>query len=130
MKIADFGSSELMGYDHCDPIAGTTRYKAPEQFNQGAINLLPDKMDVYSFGCVCFKLLTGDDPPFKNQFQLRERFLTCDRNLPGVVEVVKNCLDINPGARPDFRQICGDLDPVLELGSCQSHLTYLHNLKK
>ncbi|KAG0610187.1 hypothetical protein M758_7G044800 [Ceratodon purpureus] len=115
VKIADFGSSEALAGGKFDRRAGTRLYKAPEQFD-GDAKLLPAKLDVYSFGCICFKLLTGEDPPFKDPSELIERLdVKCaDRNLRQVVEIIKNCVALAPEARPDFEEICGILGPALE----------------
>ncbi|KAG0566238.1 hypothetical protein KC19_7G048400 [Ceratodon purpureus] len=115
VKIADFGSSEALADGNCDRKAGTTRYKAPEQFD-GDAKLVPAKLDVYSFGCICFKLLTGEDPPWKDPSESIKRLDSkCgDRNLRLVVGIIRNCVAITPEARPDFDEICGILGPALE----------------
>ncbi|KAG0566237.1 hypothetical protein KC19_7G048300 [Ceratodon purpureus] len=115
VKIADFGSSEALDDSKFDRKAGTRLYKAPEQFD-GDAKVVPAKLDVYSFGCICFKLLTGEDPPWKDPLELIKRLdAKCgDRNLRQVVGIIKNCVALAPEARPDFEEICGILGPALE----------------
>ncbi|KAG0610188.1 hypothetical protein M758_7G044900 [Ceratodon purpureus] len=115
VKIADFGSSEALDDSKFDRRAGTRLYKAPEQFD-GDAKLVPAKLDVYSFGCICFKLLSGEDPPCKDPSELIKHLDSkcADRNLRQVVGIIKNCVAIAPEARPDFEEICGILGPALE----------------
>lgn len=121
VKIADFGTSGLMGDSNCDRNAGTLRYKAPELFDPTA-TLKPDKIDVFTFGVLCSKILTGEEPyghlaghELKEHIRNGAKPEIPDGDLPdAVVGVIKQCLNTNPEARPDFHKISSILEPALE----------------
>lgn len=70
-KIADFGLAktkrEVTRYSHLTRDVGTRRWMAPEIFGANKEDLhladaFPMKADVYSFGIVCFEILSGEVP--------------------------------------------------------------------
>ncbi|KAJ7133702.1 kinase-like domain-containing protein, partial [Mycena crocata] len=62
--IADFGVSSVVAsfptMTSTGTQRGTTRYQAPELFNDGSKNGF--ESDVYAFGCVCYEILTEKIP--------------------------------------------------------------------
>lgn len=71
-KIADFGLSKVKNAstlrNHQTVGVGTTQWMAPEVPRSNGLDekpsdrFHPKKLDVYSFGIVCYEILTGDEP--------------------------------------------------------------------
>ncbi|MCO5567884.1 hypothetical protein L7F22_021580 [Adiantum nelumboides] len=66
-KITDFGDCRIQTYNTTEATAkrGTACYRAPEILGvvtKNGRSRYSNKVDVYSFGMVCYKLLTGSDP--------------------------------------------------------------------
>ena len=63
VKLLDFGIAKLVGVEDADTHAAfgpmTPEYAAPEQFHNASITVATD---VYQFGVLCFRLLTGNLP--------------------------------------------------------------------
>ena len=60
-KLTDFGIVRHLGDEHAGTVmAGTPKYAAPEQLQQGGH--VDERSDVYSLGVVLYLLLTGDLP--------------------------------------------------------------------
>jgi serine/threonine protein kinase len=76
----------------------------------------PFKVDVYSFGMVCFEILTGDTPYQNNGPEEMRRMILAGERPPlpshcpsDLQELIKLCWDLEPSARPSFAEICEDL---------------------
>lgn len=65
--LADFGlakpNAEASEHSVAGEMLGTVDYMAPEQINGGQLDR---RADVYSFGCVAYRCLTGE-PPYKRE---------------------------------------------------------------
>ncbi|KAG0615043.1 hypothetical protein M758_5G010000 [Ceratodon purpureus] len=135
-KVADFGTARFISNDNDDfkPTAsGTTSYAAPELLkwrrNRASTFRFPSKMDVYSFGCVAYEVLTGyqihgsyglcrgeeikrvatgDLNPSHSEVW---RTLINEHVYPlGLIELVESCWELVPEKRPSFHQICDELE--------------------
>ncbi|KAG0628379.1 hypothetical protein M758_1G022600 [Ceratodon purpureus] len=136
-KVADFGLSRTKesstSYSNLTLNTGTTRWMAPELMIVGANDLsattsiyapklsYPFKVDVYSFGMVCYEILTGE-LPFANISSctvLRKMVLDGERpvfdgkhfdQLPQVLkQLIRLCWDAEASRRPSFVEICKGL---------------------
>ena len=74
-----------------------------------------EKADVYSFGMICFELLTGKIPFEDNHLQgdrtnqnikAGERPLFPNRSPKYIVSLIKKCWQTDPSQRPSFSSIC------------------------
>jgi len=109
---------------------GTTRWMAPELFSDSKDhNVGPNsssdslnyhfKVDVYSFGMVCYEILTGCVPFFNfEMMDLRKRIKDGERpDLPKCPEqlstLVEACYHPDPKARPSFPGICVELRHIM-----------------
>ncbi|KAG0609148.1 hypothetical protein M758_8G161800 [Ceratodon purpureus] len=123
-KIADFGLAktkrEITRYSHLTHDIGTRRWMAPEIFgtNKDDLHLadaFPMKADVYSFGIVCYEILSGEVPysdvhptvlykKLTAPVPLRPRLpSSCPTNLASLICA---CWDGNPRKRPAFADVC------------------------
>jgi hypothetical protein len=138
-KVADFGLSKTREssctYSNLTMDQGTTRWMAPELFgisnqsvptqvcqetqhpslsNEQRSKKYHFKVDIYSFGMVCYEILTGNIP-FHNHpsmTQLRTDIKNGLRpNLPEqcpqqLSELIQECYRSDPATRPSFFEIC------------------------
>ncbi len=134
-KVADFGLSKIKElsytYSNLTMDLGTTRWMAPELFgdseehNVGASSSSESlkyhfKVDVYSFGMVCYEILTGCVPFFNCKLMdLRKRIKDglrpdmpeqCPQQLSTLVQA---CYHPDPKARPSFPDICVGLRHIM-----------------
>jgi hypothetical protein len=136
-KIADFGESKIKTlisnferrFTTQTQNVGTIKWMAPEVFKirQDADidhesppehpRFNPSKADVYSFGIVCFELLTSEEPyvgvePASLPTQITKHRLrpqlpeSCPRRL---AILIQSCWKFEPRERPNFREICREL---------------------
>lgn len=131
IKLTDFGIAVSASVQAgADPVTGTPRYMAPEQFESGAARVGP-WTDLYSLGCVAWELATGapprsgrqavreaqrDDPSAPPEFQPRIAV------PPGFEAWLHGLLAADPASR--FRRAAdaawafsrlGDADPSLKM---------------
>ncbi|CAM6048038.1 unnamed protein product [Sphagnum compactum] len=133
-KVADFGVSKTIESRCTDSNqttdVGTTKWVAPELFSEESHDAGPSvsresdlslkypfKVDIYSFGMVCYQILTGCIPfvNCNNMRDLRKRIK--DGLRPDIPErcpeqlstLIKKCYHPNPAERPSFRKICVEL---------------------
>ncbi|MBI4244870.1 MAG: serine/threonine protein kinase, partial [Planctomycetes bacterium] len=99
IKITDFGLAKLVfgnkpldNLTDKDEVMGTTRYMAPEQFND-PVNV-DHRADIYSLGAVFYEILTGEVPMGK--FPPPSKKADLDRRLD---EVVLKALESDPSER-------------------------------
>jgi serine/threonine protein kinase len=137
-KVADFGLSRIKElsctYSNLTMDLGTTRWMAPELFHDSEDhNAGPSsssesnlslkyhfKVDVYSFGMVCYEILTGC-VPFLNFKLMGLRKRIKDGLRPDMPEqcpeqlstLVQACYHPDPKARPSFPDICVELRHIM-----------------
>jgi hypothetical protein len=137
-KVADFGFSRIKElsctYSNLTVNRGTTRWMAPELFGDSEDhNVGPSsssesnlslkyhfKVDVYSFGMVCYEILTGCVPFFNfNLTGLGKRIKDglrpdmpeqCPEKLSTLVQA---CYHHEPAIRPSFPDICVELRHIM-----------------
>jgi serine/threonine protein kinase len=130
-KISDFGTTKVKmdstAYANQTMNTGTTMFLAPEMYAVQRADQLPErchpkKADVYSFGLICFAVLTGEPTPFPTD-ELRNPTLKTfkDRVVRGMRPqlpadcpshlslLIQQCWDGNPDERPNFEEICTKL---------------------
>ncbi|KAH8944215.1 hypothetical protein BDL97_13G097100 [Sphagnum fallax] len=114
VKVADFGLSKV-NFNPSNPSmlskekVGTTIYRAPEMDSIGAIQSY--KADVYSFGIMCSKILSGQCP-FEGiqKCELRDKVKGGLRpympiNFIGLVSLINECWNWDALKRPGFPEI-------------------------
>jgi serine/threonine protein kinase len=130
VKVADFGLSKTKEssstYSTQTPNTGTTRWMAPELMTLGRYELCaktsdhdrelryPFKADVYSFGMVCYEILTGKVPFNIVTFprEVRRMVLNGDRPIlpyhcPNeLLILIHSCWEEEATSRPSFVEIC------------------------
>jgi serine/threonine protein kinase len=128
-KICDFGTSKVKNQsttytNHCMQV-GTTMFMAPELYELDPEVEIPKrfhpmKTDVYSFGILCFTVVTGNCSQFlidgvntTMEFKASVREgkrpnlpLGCPARLSGLI---KRCWHMDPRLRPSFPDICTEL---------------------
>eukprot|EP01084_Bolivina_argentea_P171509 297133_1 len=129
VKITDFGESVLVDYDTTsfkdyhvyDPV-GTTGYTAPEVLAVDQSQGYNYKVDVFSFGSICYEIYT-------KQFVSGIRYLTRHENLKhnlhlamvprecpkGFRQLIIKCWQFKPEKRPDFDAIVDRLNECMML---------------
>ncbi|CAD8167569.1 unnamed protein product [Paramecium octaurelia] len=85
IKLIDFGLARKIKNQLIFPTSGTPGYIAPEIINFNKDKLYDDRADVYSLGCVLYKLLTGENLFHKQKNIFQE-------NKEGIYELRKNYL--------------------------------------
>ncbi|KAG0553636.1 hypothetical protein KC19_12G027000 [Ceratodon purpureus] len=131
VKVADFGLSRTKEksrtYSTQTLNQGTTRWMAPEMIklanedghvesHSEEVLKYPFKVDVYSFGMVCFEILTGDMPfPSLTTREVKRKVLGGERpQLPDDCPerlrcLIEACWSPKPDERPGFDYICAEL---------------------
>lgn len=129
-KVADFGLSRTKeassSYSNLTANTGTTRWMAPELMSLGEDDVrartsnhdkelkYPFKVDVYSFGMVCFEILTGEVPfsRVSSPKDVKRMVLVGDRpELPDdcsdvLKGLISSCWKAEANHRPPFAEIC------------------------
>ncbi|CAM6040378.1 unnamed protein product [Sphagnum compactum] len=129
-KVSDFGTSkaknESTAYSHQTkgPI-GSIMYMAPEVYDLEPDDEIPErfhpmKTDVYSFGILCFVMVTGKSSPFESEeLEPTKKFKdnvrqgkrpTLPPDCPDRLSwLIKRCWHGVPLSRPSFHDICREL---------------------
>jgi len=130
-KVSDFGTTKLKmestAYANQTLPIGTTMFMAPEAYELEDGDMQPErfhpkKLDVYSFGLICFCVLIGEPTPFPRTelsnpsvraFKGRVRNGKRPQlppNCPDYLSsLIEECWGGNPVNRPDFQTICREL---------------------
>jgi len=130
-KISDFGTTKLKmdstAYANQTTNIGSTMFMAPEMYEVEHVDQKPErfhpkKTDVYSFGLICFAVLTGEPTPFPTDELQNPSVKTFkDRVREGkrpqlphycpsqLSNLIQQCWDANPDERPNFQEICTKL---------------------
>ncbi|CAM6025979.1 unnamed protein product [Sphagnum balticum] len=130
-KISDFGTTKVKmdstAYANQTMNTGSTMFLAPEMYAVERADQLPErchpkKADVYSFGLICFAVLTGEPTPFPIDELLNPSVKAFkDRVLRGMRPqlppdcpshlsfLIQQCWDGKPDKRPNFEDICTKL---------------------
>jgi serine/threonine protein kinase len=133
VKVADFGISKTReSSSTCStqtPNTGTTRWMAPELMTLGPSELraktsdhdrkrrYPFKADIYSFGMVCYEILTGKVPFYTISVprEVRRMVLNGERPIlpdhcPSELQIlIRSCWEEEATSRPSFVEICKTL---------------------
>jgi serine/threonine-protein kinase len=114
VKVLDFGLAKSRAHDGARPIEGLTkagtfmgspRYVAPEQVEGKVVDA---RADIYSFGCLLFRMLAGR-VPFDGQTPVEIMLKHINEDAPpldvpgmplSLVKLVDECLRKNPAERP------------------------------
>ncbi|KAH9532491.1 hypothetical protein CY35_18G000500 [Sphagnum magellanicum] len=142
-KVADLGlakvknTSTVLGRQTAD--VGTTLWMAPETPHADAMGspsdrFHPMKLDVYSFGIICYEILSREDP-FQGVMRTQLRGYVQAGNRPQLPDeiprrldiLINNCWDGNPLHRPDFAAICTELR-FIKLGLLSGGLNIANNI--
>ena len=130
-KVASFGlshelKSKNVTYNTQICRADSVRWMAPEWMDcldknsqhdsQDAHSNFPLQADVYSFGMVCYEILTGDIPFSEmSRSDLQGRILEGlkpeipKRCPPRLTAMIEKCWSVSPKERPSFQEICMEL---------------------
>ncbi len=128
-KISDFGTTKVKldstAYANQTTNIGTTMFMAPEMYevehvDQEPERFHPKKTDVYSFGLICFAVLTGEPTPFpvdelqqptvfKGRVREGKRPQLPDYCPTQLSNLIQQCWNGNPDERPNFQEICTKL---------------------
>ncbi|KAG0555862.1 hypothetical protein KC19_11G008900 [Ceratodon purpureus] len=130
VKVTDFGLSHTKDCSarmtNLEPNVGTNRYMAPEVIKSTEIkspsksdNLLsfPFKCDTYSYGMVCYEILTGyvpfheerDEKRLKENVKKGDRPKLCGDLPPMLKALIEKCWSRDPKDRPRFDLVCSQL---------------------
>lgn len=130
VKLVDFGwsktketstTSSNMSYN-----VGTSKWMAPELMRESSSELAKFnkfkgdiyKADIYSFGMVCYEILTGEVPFLEWDKVIREGvsdgskrprlpdYIYC---IPQFGELIKRCWSHSPSERPSMKEVCLEL---------------------
>ncbi|CAN5963730.1 unnamed protein product [Sphagnum jensenii] len=128
-KVSDFGTSkaknESTAYSHQTKTIGSPMYMAPEVYELESDDEEPErfhpmKTDVYSFGILCFVMVTGKSSPyefeelvptkkFKDNVRQGKR-PTLPPDCPARLSwLITRCWHGDPLSRPSFHDICREL---------------------
>ncbi|KAH9533012.1 hypothetical protein CY35_18G028700 [Sphagnum magellanicum] len=128
-KVSDFGTSkaknESTAYSHQTLPIGSTLYMAPEVYDlepddEEPERFHPMKTDVYSFGILCFVMVTGKSSPFEfEELVPTKKFKdnvrqgkrpTLPPDCPARLSwLITRCWHGDPLSRPSFPDICREL---------------------
>jgi serine/threonine protein kinase len=129
-KICDFGTSKVKNQStaflHQTTPIGTPLYMAPEVYELDPEDEIPErfhpmKTDVYSFGILCFTVVTGNPSPFQidgvNMTMMKFKASVRQGNRPNLPPdcparlsgLIKRCWHGDPLLRPSFPDICTEL---------------------
>jgi serine/threonine protein kinase/Leucine-rich repeat (LRR) protein len=115
VKILDFGLAKLWSAEpevsHAGMMIGTPRYMAPEQV---AGNAVDPRTDLFSLGCVLYRMATGRGPFGGSDLLSVLRALACEEPIPvrtlnpcvpaALSDLIGQLISKSPDQRPDSAQ--------------------------
>eukprot|EP00727_Mastigamoeba_balamuthi_P000311 m51a1_g10277 putative serine threonine protein (926) ;mRNA; r:68091-72480 len=127
-KVCDFGLTVIEHKHHSlttqsdDSVLGSLLWSAPEIINHGTFST---KSDVYAFGVMLWETVTRE-LPYKNMNPAMVSSYVAEKNCRPEVgpefekvhplrELMGQCWDASPDARPEFSEVLGDLNKASEL---------------
>ncbi|MBK9143405.1 MAG: protein kinase [Candidatus Melainabacteria bacterium] len=124
-KVSDFGLAKMLSSDQfltdTGASLGSPAYMSPESANG---DMLDQRSDIYSIGCVMFELLTGR-LPFEAESVMQMMLMRTEKPAPKlsevsdlpfsprIEEIVGRCLELSPEARyKTMDELCERLDAL------------------
>ncbi len=117
-KVCDFGLSRLKAQERSmTGNCGTVQWMAPEVLANQSYN---EKADVFSYGIICWELLTRQCP-YDGMTAIQCALAVLNRNQrpeipkwcpPALHAVIRSCVKKNPDERPTFEQLIRDFDSL------------------
>ena len=117
-KVCDFGLSRLKAHERSmTGNCGTVQWMAPEVLASKPYN---EKADVYSFGIICWELLSRQCP-YEGMTAIQCALAVLNRNKrpdipkfcpPPLHALIRSCVKKNPDERPSFLQIIQAFDSM------------------
>lgn len=124
-KVSDFGLAKMLASDQfltdTGASLGSPAYMSPESASG---DILDQRSDIYSIGCVIFELLTGH-LPFEAESVMQMMLMRTEKPAPKlsevsdlgfspqVEEIVARCLAIDPNLRYEtMNELCAKIDAV------------------
>lgn len=117
-KVCDFGLSRLKAQERSmTGNCGTVQWMAPEVLANQAYN---EKADVFSYGIICWELLTGECP-YEGMSPIQCALAVLNRDQrpeipkwcpPQLRALIKSCVKKAPNERPTFGQIIEAFDAM------------------
>ncbi|KAG8712095.1 hypothetical protein FRC11_001040, partial [Ceratobasidium sp. 423] len=113
-KLGEFSLSQLVsGFPNLVPsihTGGMARWMSPEYFEESSPGIRTTQLDLWSFGCTLFEVITGflPHPQCKNDAQVLQKLV--DRELPGRMDIPNHWRDI-----PEREADKEELHPPIEL---------------
>jgi serine/threonine protein kinase len=116
IKIVDFGLSQILDQEPTSRRSGTGTgwWRAPEVVSNLDLNHV-DLMaaDVYSFGMMCYEVVTGMSPYSNMSYELAETLVLNGRHpdfknvkmVDGLKALLDKCYSLEPRNRPTFSEI-------------------------
>lgn len=98
-------------------------YMAPEFLDLKTNSKLSTKVDVWSFGCICYALLFGMNP-FEREEQLygasikyaistgKFSFPSQSRYSDSILDIIRSCLQVDPSERPSVSIVLNNLQQL------------------
>ena len=117
-KVCDFGLSRLKAQEsNMTGNCGTVQWMAPEVLSNENYN---EKADVYSYGIICWELLTAECP-FDGMAPIQCALAVLNRDQrpeipkwcpPALQALIRSCVKKDPKLRPTFEQIIEKIDAM------------------
>lgn len=125
VRIADFGLAVLAQFGEMASRGGSRRWMAPELLSWSSSSQRSTASDVYSFGCTCLELYSGQRPfsgVLRDELigsmvlkQKRPDFSTCPAGKapsPEVQRIITDCWAHNASHRPHMSEVVERLGPL------------------
>jgi serine/threonine protein kinase len=111
VKICDFGLSVLLSPGEREVVCKEkydTRISAPEAISS---HLFSQKSDVWSFGMLLYELFSRGNQISAEQILAQKEVSAFPE---GAMDLIRSCLQVDPGLRPSFSEICKKLSIIQE----------------